>query len=90
MGRRARLGHRPRAGRRRAAHLRRAEGRHLGPAAGKAFWWFPYDRALGRTVRALARLRSTRDADRERGLREGARPALTVASRTLKTLRRRG
>jgi delta 1-pyrroline-5-carboxylate dehydrogenase len=59
------------------------------PPRGKAFWWFPYDRALSGTVRALARLRSTRDADRERGLRDGARPALTVASRTLKTLRRR-
>jgi succinate-semialdehyde dehydrogenase/glutarate-semialdehyde dehydrogenase len=59
------------------------------PARGKAFWWFPYDRALARTVRAIARLRSTRDADRERGLKEGARPALTVVARTLRTLRRR-
>jgi hypothetical protein len=59
------------------------------PPRGKAFWWFPYDRALGKTVRALARLRSTRDADRERGLREGAGPALTVVARTVKTLRRR-
>jgi acyl-CoA reductase-like NAD-dependent aldehyde dehydrogenase len=59
------------------------------PPRGKAFWWFPYDRALGRTVRAIARLRSTRDADRERGLREGAAPALTVVARTLRTLRRR-
>ncbi|WCB96973.1 4,4'-diapolycopene aldehyde oxidase [Baekduia alba] len=59
------------------------------PPRGKAFWWFPYDAALGKTVRALAHLRSTRDADRERGLREGAGPAITVATRTLKTLRRR-
>jgi acyl-CoA reductase-like NAD-dependent aldehyde dehydrogenase len=59
------------------------------PPRGKAFWWFPYDRALARTVRAVAHLRSTRDADRERGLRDGAAPALTVAARTLRTLRRK-
>jgi acyl-CoA reductase-like NAD-dependent aldehyde dehydrogenase len=59
------------------------------PPRGKAFWWFPYDRALARTVRTVARLRSTRDADRERGLRDGAAPALTVAARTLRSLRRR-
>jgi succinate-semialdehyde dehydrogenase/glutarate-semialdehyde dehydrogenase len=59
------------------------------PPRGKAFWWFPYDRALARTVRTVARLRSTRDADRERGLRDGAAPALTVAARTLRTLRRK-
>jgi succinate-semialdehyde dehydrogenase/glutarate-semialdehyde dehydrogenase len=59
------------------------------PPRGKAFWWFPYDRALARTVRAVAHLRSTRDADRERGLRDGAAPALTVAARTLRSLRRK-
>jgi acyl-CoA reductase-like NAD-dependent aldehyde dehydrogenase len=58
------------------------------PRVGEAFWWFPYDRALERTGRAIARLRSTRDADRERGLKDGARPALTVAARTLRSLRR--
>jgi len=58
------------------------------PPRGKAFWWFPYDPSLARTVRAIAQLRSTRDADRSRGLREGAAPALTVARRTLKSLRR--
>lgn len=59
------------------------------PARGRAFWWFPYDRALARTVRSLAHLRSTRDTDRTRGLREGAGPALAVTRRTLRTLRRR-
>jgi acyl-CoA reductase-like NAD-dependent aldehyde dehydrogenase len=57
------------------------------PRAGEAFWWFPYDRALERTGRAITRLRSVRDADRERGLKDGARPALTVVARTLKTLK---
>ncbi|HEY4095000.1 MAG TPA: aldehyde dehydrogenase family protein [Baekduia sp.] len=59
------------------------------PPLGRAFWWFPYDAALARTGRAVARLRSTRDADRERGLREGARPAMRVAARTARALRRR-
>ncbi|HMJ33870.1 MAG TPA: aldehyde dehydrogenase family protein [Baekduia sp.] len=59
------------------------------PPLGRAFWWFPYDAALVRTGRAVAQLRSTRDADRERGLREGARPALRVAARTVRALRRR-
>jgi acyl-CoA reductase-like NAD-dependent aldehyde dehydrogenase len=59
------------------------------PPLGRAFWWFPYDAALARTGRAVARLRSTRDADRERGLREGARPAMRVAGRTARALRRR-
>jgi acyl-CoA reductase-like NAD-dependent aldehyde dehydrogenase len=58
------------------------------PRLGEAFWWFPYDRALARTGRAIAQLRSTRDADRERGLKDGARPALTVAARTLRTLKK--
>jgi succinate-semialdehyde dehydrogenase/glutarate-semialdehyde dehydrogenase len=58
------------------------------PRVGEAFWWFPYDRALARTGRAIAQLRSTRDADRERGLKDGARPALSVVARTLRTLRR--
>jgi hypothetical protein len=56
---------------------------------GEAFWWFPYDRALERTGRAITRLRSARDADRERGLKDGARPALQVAARTFRTLSRR-
>ena len=81
VGRRRRLGPRPRPRRDRAAHLRRAEGHHLGPAARAApFWWFPYDATLVRTARAIARLRSARDADRERAWREGAAPALQVAA----------
>ena len=59
------------------------------PPHGSDFWWFPYDNALARTGRAIARSRSLRDADRERALRDGALPALRVAARTLRTLRRR-
>ncbi len=61
----------------------------LGPAARQRRSGGFYDRALARTVRAVAHLRSTRDADRERGLRDGAAPALTVAARTLRSLRRK-
>jgi acyl-CoA reductase-like NAD-dependent aldehyde dehydrogenase len=59
------------------------------PSRGRAFWWFPYDATLARAARAIGELRSTRDADRERALKHGSLPALRVAGRTLKTLRRR-
>lgn len=59
------------------------------PPAGRTFWWFPYDAALGRTGRAISRARSLRDADRERAWRHGTIPAAQVAARTIRTLRRR-
>lgn len=59
------------------------------PPAGRAFWWHPYDRTLGRAAGALALLRSVRDPDRERALREGSLPLARVAARTLRALRRR-
>ena len=58
-------------------------------AAGRAFWWHPYDEALRRAGDALALLRSQRDADREAALRQGAAPLLRVTRRTLGALRRR-
>ena len=58
------------------------------PPRGRPFWWFPYDDALARSGRAVARMRSVRDADRERALKEGALPVLRVASRWLRSLRR--
>jgi len=57
------------------------------PGITHAFWWFPYDAALARTGRALAQLRSVRDADREQALRGGTRSALAVAARTLRSAR---
>ena len=61
------------------------------PAAGPArpFWWFPYDEALARATRAIGELRSSRDTDRERAMRTGLLPALRVARRSLRVLRRR-
>jgi acyl-CoA reductase-like NAD-dependent aldehyde dehydrogenase len=59
------------------------------PAAGRMPWWHPYDASLVEAWRALARLRSARDADRERGWRQGARPLARVAARTVRAVRRR-
>jgi len=59
------------------------------PPAGRMPWWQPYDQSLVSAWRALARLRSVRDADRERGWRSGARPLARVAMRSLRAARRR-
>lgn len=54
------------------------------PGVARPFWWFPYDDALERTGRAISELRSVRDSDRERALRQGAPPILKVARRVLR------
>jgi succinate-semialdehyde dehydrogenase/glutarate-semialdehyde dehydrogenase len=59
------------------------------PPAGRPYWWHPYDETLARAGRALALLRSVRDADRERALKEGGAPLARVAGRALRALRRR-
>jgi succinate-semialdehyde dehydrogenase/glutarate-semialdehyde dehydrogenase len=59
------------------------------PPAGRMPWWQPYDASLVAAWRALARLRSARDADRERGWRNGALPLARVAGRSLRAVRRR-
>jgi succinate-semialdehyde dehydrogenase / glutarate-semialdehyde dehydrogenase len=59
------------------------------PPAGRMPWWQPYDSTLVAAWRALARLRSARDADRERGWRNGALPLARVVGRSLRALRRR-
>jgi acyl-CoA reductase-like NAD-dependent aldehyde dehydrogenase len=59
------------------------------PPAGRMPWWQPYDSSLIGAWRALARLRSARDADRERGWRDGALPLARVAGRSLRAVRRR-
>ncbi|HEX4363216.1 MAG TPA: aldehyde dehydrogenase family protein [Solirubrobacteraceae bacterium] len=58
------------------------------PAAGRMPWWQPYDASLVAAWRALARLRSARDADRGRGWRDGALPIARVAGRSLRAVRR--
>lgn len=59
------------------------------PPAGRMPSWQPYDASLVAAWRALARLRSARDADRERGWRDGALPLARVAGRSLRAVRRR-
>ena len=59
------------------------------PPAGRMPWWQPYDDSLVAAWRALARLRSARDVDRERGWRDGALPLARVAGRSLRAARRR-
>jgi succinate-semialdehyde dehydrogenase/glutarate-semialdehyde dehydrogenase len=59
------------------------------PPAGRMPWWQPYDASLVDAWRALARLRSVRDSDRERGWRTGARPLARVALRSVRAARRR-
>ena len=59
------------------------------PPGGRIPWWQPYDGSLVDAWRALARLRSARDSDRERGWRHGTLPLARVAGRTLRAGRRR-
>jgi acyl-CoA reductase-like NAD-dependent aldehyde dehydrogenase len=59
------------------------------PPVGRMPWWQPYDGSLVAAWRALARLRSARDADRERGWRSGVLPLARVAARSLRAVRRR-
>ena len=53
-----------------------------------ALWWGPYDERFERAARAVIRLRSVRDRDRERAWREGALPIARVVMRAVR--RRRG
>ncbi|HUR86433.1 MAG TPA: aldehyde dehydrogenase family protein [Solirubrobacteraceae bacterium] len=59
------------------------------PPGGRMAWWQPYDASLVAGWRALAQLRSARDADRERGWRNGALPLARVAGRTVRAARRK-
>jgi acyl-CoA reductase-like NAD-dependent aldehyde dehydrogenase len=54
------------------------------PPAGAALWWAPYDATLERAGRAVAQLRSVRDRDRERALRQGPLPLARVVRRALR------
>jgi acyl-CoA reductase-like NAD-dependent aldehyde dehydrogenase len=54
------------------------------PAGSSALWWGPYDERFTRAARAVARLRSARDRDRERAWRDGAIPLARVAARALR------
>jgi succinate-semialdehyde dehydrogenase/glutarate-semialdehyde dehydrogenase len=59
------------------------------PPAGRAFWWHPYDTTLREAAVALGLLRSQRDPDRERALKQGSRSLFALARRTIAALRRK-
>ena len=59
------------------------------PPIGRALWWHPYDEDTGRAARALADLRSVRDADRQAALRHGSMALVRLAGRSVRSARRR-
>jgi acyl-CoA reductase-like NAD-dependent aldehyde dehydrogenase len=54
------------------------------PSGARGLWWGPYDELHGRAARAVAQLRSARDADRERAWRHGVGPLARVGVRALR------
>jgi acyl-CoA reductase-like NAD-dependent aldehyde dehydrogenase len=53
------------------------------PPGLRGLWWGPYDRTSAQAARAMARLRSGRDADRERAWRRGGPAIARVGARML-------
>jgi acyl-CoA reductase-like NAD-dependent aldehyde dehydrogenase len=53
------------------------------PSGSRGLWWPPLDDALERAARAVAELRSTRDADREHAWRHGVGAVARVGARAL-------
>ncbi len=51
------------------------------PPAMRGLWWGPYDATSVRAMRAVAKLRSARESDRERAWREGALALARVGAR---------
>ncbi len=54
------------------------------PSGARGLWWGPYDELHERAARAVAQLRSSRDADRERAWRHGVGPLARVGARALR------
>ena len=59
------------------------------PPGPRGLWWGPYDATLTRAAQSFAELRSSRDADRQRAWRHGARAMVGVGVRTLRRRARR-
>jgi acyl-CoA reductase-like NAD-dependent aldehyde dehydrogenase len=53
------------------------------PSGLRGMWWGPYDETTTRAARAIARLRSERDGDRERAWRQGGPALVRVGARML-------
>jgi len=54
------------------------------PPGLRGLWWGPYDETTARAARAIAKLRSGRDSDRERAWRQGAPALARVGARMLR------
>ena len=59
------------------------------PPLGRSLWWHPYDGRAALAARTLAELRSVRDVDRQRALRQGTLALARVVGRSLGSARRR-
>jgi acyl-CoA reductase-like NAD-dependent aldehyde dehydrogenase len=59
------------------------------PSRTRDFWWYPYDKSLGKAMSASARLLYGRDADKPGALRRGLFPLLRVGGRMLRRRPRR-
>ncbi len=59
------------------------------PSRTRNFWWHPYDEALGRAMRASAKLLYGRDADKPAALRNGLVPLARVGRKTVRDVFRR-
>ncbi len=53
------------------------------PPLARGLWWSPYDETTVRAARAVAKMRSGRDADRDRAWREGALALTRLGARAL-------
>jgi acyl-CoA reductase-like NAD-dependent aldehyde dehydrogenase len=53
------------------------------PPQGRGLWWGPYDELTSKAAYAVARLRSTREADHSRAWREGALALARVGARVV-------
>ena len=53
------------------------------PPVTRGLWWGPYDQTMVRAARAVARMRSGRESDRERAWRDGALSLARAGARAL-------
>jgi succinate-semialdehyde dehydrogenase/glutarate-semialdehyde dehydrogenase len=59
------------------------------PSRTRDFWWHPYDESLGRGLHAAAQLLYGRDSDKPAALRNGIRPLMALARKSLRGSLRR-
>jgi len=59
------------------------------PSRTRDFWWHPYDEALGKAMRASAKLLYGRDADKPGALRSGLLPLARVGRKSLRDMFKR-